>query len=67
MMRNSPRTSSSICTPTFVTPNVVANATLQAWILKGRPLYYFADPRDSHVLDGLMQSLWNKTQEQSLG
>ena len=52
----------SICTPTFVTPNVVANANLQQWILKGRPLYYFADPHDSHMLDGLMQSLWNKTQ-----
>jgi len=57
----------SICTPTFVTPNVVANATLQQWILKGRPLYYFADPHDSHMLDGLMQSLWNKTQYNPLG
>jgi hypothetical protein len=57
----------TIRTPTFVTPNVVANATLQQWILKGRPLFYFADPRDSHVLDGLMQSLWNKTQYNPLG
>ena len=57
----------SICTPTFVTPNVVANANLQQWILKGRPLYYFADPHDSHMLDGLMQSLWNKTQYNPLG
>jgi hypothetical protein len=57
----------AICTPTFVTPTVVANATLQKWILKGTPLYYFADPRDPHMLDGLMQSLWNKTQSNPLG
>ena len=38
------------------------DAKLQAWILKGTPLFYFADPRDSHshVLDGFMQSLWSK-------
>jgi hypothetical protein len=57
----------AICTPTFVTPTVVANATLQKWILKGTPLFYFADPRDPHMLDGLMQSLWNKTQSNPLG
>ena len=57
----------SICTPTFVTPDTGANAKLQAWILKGTPLFYFADPRDSHWLDGLMQSLWNKTQSNPLG
>jgi hypothetical protein len=57
----------SICTPTFVTPDTRANARLQAWILKGTPLFYFADPRDSHLLDGLMQSLWNKTQSNPLG
>jgi hypothetical protein len=57
----------AICTPTFVTPTVVANAKLQQWILKGTPLFYFADPRDSHMLDGLMQSLWNKTQSNPLG
>lgn len=57
----------AICTPTFVTPNTRANAKLQQWILKGRPLFYFADPRDSHWLDGIMQSLWNKTQSNPLG
>jgi hypothetical protein len=57
----------SICTPTFVTPDTRANAKLQAWILKGTPLFYFVDPRDSHVLDGFMQSLWNKTQSNPLG
>ncbi len=57
----------SICTPTFVTPDTRANAKLQSWILKGRPLYYFADPHDSHLLDGVMQSWWNKTQSNPLG
>ncbi|HTW27637.1 MAG TPA: catalase family protein [Acetobacteraceae bacterium] len=56
----------AICTPTFVTPDTRANAKLQQWILKGTPLFYFADPRDSHLLDGLMQSLWNKTQNNPL-
>lgn len=57
----------SICTPTFVTPDTRANAKLQARILEGTPLFYFANPRDSHLLDGLMQSLWNKTQSNPLG
>jgi hypothetical protein len=57
----------SICTPTFVTPDTRANAKLQSWILKGRPLFYFTDPHDSHLLDGLMQSWWNKTQSNPLG
>jgi hypothetical protein len=57
----------AICTPTFVTPDTRANAELQAWILKGRPLFYFTKPGDSHWLDGLMQSWWNKTQSNPLG
>ena len=57
----------SICTPTFVTPDTRSNAKLQAWILKGTPLFYFANPRDPHILDGFMQSLWNKTQSNPLG
>jgi hypothetical protein len=51
-----------VCTPTFVTPHVIANAQLQAQLLRRTPLYYFFDPRNSHVLDFLMQSLWNETQ-----
>lgn len=57
----------AICTPTFVTPDTRANAKLQQWILKGRPLFYFIEPGDSHLLDGIMQSLWNKTQSNPLG
>jgi hypothetical protein len=57
----------TICTPTFVTPDTRANAKLQKWILAGRPLFYFTEPGDSHLLDGLMQSWWNKTQSNPLG
>lgn len=56
-----------ISIPTFTTPNVLANAKLQSWILKELPLYYFLDPTDSHVLDALMQGLWSKTQSNPLG
>jgi hypothetical protein len=31
----------SVCTPTFVTPNVVVNADLQREILRGTPVFYF--------------------------
>ncbi len=56
-----------ICTPTFVTPNTRCNARLQDWSLRDMPLYYFLDPRDSHLRDFLMQSLWNETQYNPLG
>jgi hypothetical protein len=56
-----------ICTPTFVTPDARANAKLQVWSLERTPLWYFFDPRDSHILDFWMQSLWNKTQSNPLG
>jgi len=31
------------------------------------PLWYFLDPRDSHILDFLMQGLWNATQYKPAG
>jgi hypothetical protein len=57
----------AVCTPTFVTRNARDNARLQDWSLQKMPLYYFLDPRDSHVLDFLMQGLWNETQFNPLG
>lgn len=57
----------AICTPTFVTPDTRANARLQYWSTRDMPLYYFLDPRDSHFLDMIMQSLWNETQYNPLG
>lgn len=56
-----------ICTPTFVTPDTRANATLQHWSLREMPVFYFFDPRATHLLDFLMQSLWNETQYNPLG
>jgi len=57
----------TICTPTFVTPNTRENAKLQYWSLLEMPLYYFINPKDLHLLDALMQSLWNETQYNPLG
>lgn len=49
-----------ISAPTFTTPDVVENAKLQARLLQGLPAFYFLDPRDSHVLDGIMQGLYSR-------
>ena len=56
----------AVCTPTFVTPNVVANAVLQKEILRGTPVFYFFRPGATHILDFLMQSWWNETQTSPL-
>ncbi len=55
-----------ISAPTFTTPNVRENAKLQSWIRRGTPLFYFLNPFDSHLLDGLMQGLWARTQTSPL-
>ncbi len=57
----------TICTPTFVTPNTRENAKLQQWSLLDMPIYYFLNPKDPHLLDFMMQSLWNETQYNPLG
>ena len=51
-----------VMTPTFVTPDTKANASLQKWSLEHTPLWYFLNPADTHILDFLMQGLWNATQ-----
>jgi hypothetical protein len=50
-----------------VTPDVKANARLQYWSRRHMPIWYFLDPRNSHILDMLMQGLWNETQTNPLG
>jgi hypothetical protein len=55
-----------ISTPIFTTPNVKENAKLQAWSRKGLPLFYFINPFDSHLLDGIMSGLWARTQTSPL-
>ena len=48
--------------PTFVTPDVKANAQLQENSLKNASLFYFLNFHRPHVLDLVMQGLWIKTQ-----
>ncbi len=56
----------SVSTPTFVTPDIHANARLQAHVLRGTPVFYFLTTGFSHFLDFLMQGLWNETQTSPL-
>ena len=51
-----------VSTPTFVTPDVRANAQLQRASLQNAPTFYFINFHDSHLLDFIMQGLWIKTQ-----
>jgi len=48
--------------PTFVTPDVRANAQLQIESLKNASIFYFVNRHRPHLLDGIMQGLWIKTQ-----
>jgi hypothetical protein len=52
----------AVSTPTFVTPDVAANAQLQIESLKNAQIFYFLNLDRHHVLDLVMQSLWIKTQ-----
>lgn len=59
-----------VCTPTFVTPDTRSNAKLQKWSRRHMPVFYFFDPSGptgTHLLDFLMQGLWNETQYNPLG
>jgi hypothetical protein len=51
-----------VSTPTFVTPDVKANAQLQLESVKNAQIFYFLNFHASHVLDLIMQGLWIKTQ-----
>jgi hypothetical protein len=55
-----------VSTPTFVTPDVKANAALQIESVKNAQIFYFVNLRESHVLDLIMQSLFIKTQSSPL-
>jgi hypothetical protein len=52
----------TVSTPTFVSPDVRANAQLQRESLKNAQIYYFLNLRQPHILDFIMQSLRLKTQ-----
>lgn len=49
-----------LSSPTFTTPDVVENVKLQRWVLRELPGFYFLNPRDSHLLDALMQGLYSR-------
>src|SRR3954447_27062382 len=51
-----------VSTPTFVTPDVRANAQLQKESLKNASIFYFVNLHRPHLLDFIMQGLWVKTQ-----
>ena len=51
-----------VSTPTFVTPDIDANAQLQIESYKNAQVLYFLNFHRSHVLDFIMQALWLKTQ-----
>ena len=51
-----------VSTPTFVSPDVRANAQLQRESLKNAQIYYFVNLRQPHLLDFIMQALRLKTQ-----
>jgi hypothetical protein len=51
-----------VSTPTFVTPDTEANAQLQVESLKNAQIFYFVNFHRSHILDGIMQQLFIKTQ-----
>ena len=55
-----------VSTPTFVTPDTRANARLQYWSYRNAPMFYFANFREPHLLDSIMQLLWTKTQTSPL-
>jgi hypothetical protein len=47
-----------ISAPTFTTPDVAENLKLQRQLVEGTPVWYFVNPLDSHLLDGIMQGLY---------
>jgi hypothetical protein len=53
---------STVSTPTFVTPDVMCNAQLQRELRDSTEFFYFCNFWQPHLLDALMQGLWNKTQ-----
>jgi len=69
LMEEESQTQDFICvsTPTFVTPDIRENAKLQYWSLLDLPVFYFLNPKDSHIRDMLMQALWNETLYNPLG
>ncbi len=57
----------AVCTQTFVTPDIKANARLQYWSRRHMPTWYFINFTEPHLLDMAMQALFNEVQHNPLG
>jgi hypothetical protein len=55
-----------VSTPTFVTQDTKSNAHLQYWSYRNAAMFHFANLRNPHILDSVMQLLWTKTQTSPL-
>ena len=51
----------TVSTPTFVSRDIRANVALQKWSKRHLGLFYFLDPRASHIRELAMQGLWSRT------
>jgi len=49
-----------LSSPTFTTPDVIENVKLQGWVRRDMGGFYFLNPRDSHLLDAIMQGLYSR-------
>ena len=68
LMDEEQHTQDLICVsvPTFVTPDLKANAQLQIQSVRNAQIFYFLNLQRSHVLDFIMQGLWTRTQTSPL-
>jgi hypothetical protein len=57
----------AVSTAMFVTPDVKANAHLQYWSRRHMGVFHFLNFRNPHLIDFVMQGLWNETQTNPLG
>jgi hypothetical protein len=57
----------AISTPMFVSRNLAANVALQHWSRRHLGLYYFLNPRASHLRELVMQGLWAEVLRNPLG
>ena len=57
----------AVSTAMFVTGDVKANAHLQYWSRRHMGVFHFLNFRRPHLIDFIMQGLWNETQTNPLG
>lgn len=57
----------AVSTAMFVTADVKSNADLQYWSRRHMGVFHFLNFRSPHLIDFIMQGLWNETQTNPLG